>query len=147
MIRLADKTDIDALLPLVESYWHFEGLSSFDATRIRGNLEWLIAKPDAGVIYCAEEDGRLVGYLILVYVFSLEHFGLTTEIDEFYIDAPHRSRGVGEQLLAAAELSARQAGCRNLSLQIGHHNAKARAFYVRNGFRARTGFELLEKDL
>jgi GNAT superfamily N-acetyltransferase len=41
---------------------------------------------------------RPVGYLLAVYVFSLEHLGLTAEIDEFYVLPEQRGGGVGAAL-------------------------------------------------
>ncbi len=147
LTRLAAKTDIEALLPLIEGYWHFEGFDDFDAARIRRNLDWLFAHPTAGQIHLAIGEDRPAGYLLLVYNFSLEHDGLMADIDEFFIEEAHRGQGLGARLLAAAEASAQDAGCKSLMLQVAGDNAAARAFYLDHGFFARTGFELLEKDL
>jgi GNAT superfamily N-acetyltransferase len=38
-----------------------------------------------------------------VYVFSLEHLGLMAEIDEFFVLSSQRGRGIGAELLKAAE--------------------------------------------
>ncbi|MFC4273153.1 GNAT family N-acetyltransferase [Sneathiella chungangensis] len=147
MIRLAEKSDIDALLPLIEGYWRFEGFPNFEEARIRRNLDWLFRHRDAGEVHLALKRGQAIGYLLLVYNFSLEHAGLMADIDEFYIADAHRSKGTGAALLAAAEATARARGCRSLMLQVGQRNTRARAFYVKTGFHPRSGFELLEKEL
>jgi GNAT superfamily N-acetyltransferase len=46
-----------------------------------------------------------------------------------------QSRGVGAALLAAAERSARTTGCRHMLLLVTSSNRRARAFYVREGYR------------
>lgn len=147
MIRLAEKSDIDALLPLIQGYWTFEGFESYNAGQVRDNLHWLFDHPQAGLIHLAIEAERPVGYLLLVYNFSLEHGGNMADIDEFFIEDAYRGKKIGGQLLAAAETTARHAGCGSLMLQVSRHNPKARAFYFSNGYHERTGFELLEKEL
>ncbi|MGH8720379.1 MAG: GNAT family N-acetyltransferase [Burkholderiales bacterium] len=88
-------------------------------------------------------DSTPAGYLLAVYVFSLEHHGLTAEIDELFVLPDCRGRGLGAALLQAAAA----AGCTNISLQLGRKNAAALAFYRRHGYRAREGYELLDKSL
>ena len=68
-----------------------------------------------------------VGYLVAVYVFSLEHLGLTAEIDEFMVLDQHRGHGVGSALLGIAETTFSWAGCTKVSLQLSRRNDAARA--------------------
>ncbi|HEV7714964.1 MAG TPA: GNAT family N-acetyltransferase, partial [Steroidobacteraceae bacterium] len=91
--------------------------------------------------------GEPAGYLLAVYVFSLEHQGLTAEIDEFFVLPPHRGLGLGSQMLAAAEAHFRIEGCTYVSLQLGRRNEAARKFYRRNGFEDRDGYDLVSKLL
>lgn len=95
----------------------------------------------------ALSGGRPVGYLLGVYVFSLENRGMTAEIDELFVEEPHRRAGAGGRLLRAAEAAFRRAGCRGASLQLGRGNRAARAFYRRHGYRERTKYELLDRPL
>jgi ribosomal protein S18 acetylase RimI-like enzyme len=92
-------------------------------------------------------DGQPVGYLVAVYVFSLEHLGLTAEIDEFMVLDQHRGHGVGSALLGIAESTFTCAGCTKVSLQLSRRNDAARAFYHRQGYSERSGYELLDKAL
>lgn len=147
MIRRAEKSDMSALVPLIEGYWRYEDFAGFDTARLQRNLGWLFDHPEAGHVHLAIEEEKPVGYLLLVYNFSLEHAGLMADIDEFYVEETHRNKKIGDKLLAAAEAAARDAGCGSLMLQVSLGNRKARAFYVRHGFHDRTGFELLEKEL
>ncbi|MEZ5292927.1 MAG: GNAT family N-acetyltransferase [Vicinamibacterales bacterium] len=144
-VRRATADDIAALVPLVCDYWVFEGLSGFDASHVAGALAQLLSDGRLGAVWLARIDGAAVGYLIAVYVFSLEHLGLTAELDELYVGPDHRASGVGASLLRAAEAAAAEAGCTNVSLQLGRHNDGARRFYVRHGYSDRQGFDLLEK--
>jgi GNAT superfamily N-acetyltransferase len=146
-IRPLAAGDITALLPLVEEYWIFEDIAGFDSATVARELQRLFADPRLGSGWIASVDGRSVGYLLAVYVFSLEHLGLTAEIDEFFVLPSARGKGVGGKLLLAAETEFARRGCTNVALQLGKGNDAAREFYRARSYRERDGFELLDKML
>ncbi len=146
-VRRAGAADCRRLLELVREYWDFEGIEGYDATSVEVELSSLLSGPKLGAAWIATADGDAVGYLLLVFVFSLEHGGLTAEIDELYVRDSCRGAGIGRRLLEAAEVACRDAACFNISLQVGSRNAAAREFYLRRGFRRRSGYDLLERDL
>ena len=84
-IRPAASSDIPALLALVRRYWHFEGIEGFTAPRMELVLQRLLGDPRLGLIWVAESEGQLQGYLIAVLVLSVEHQGVMAEIDEFFV--------------------------------------------------------------
>ena len=146
-VRLATAHDIPALLSLVRRYWDFEGIEDFTALRVELVLKRLLADTGLGMVWVAESDTQLLGYLIAVLVFSIEHQGLMAEIDEFFVIPCARTHGIGAQLLAVAEPALAARGCVRLQLQLAVGNEPARSFYQRRGFAARAGYELLDKPL
>ena len=146
-IHAATVEDIDALLPMVEGYWRFENIEGFDLARMRALLTRVLEDASLGRAWVARVYGEPAGYLLAVYVFSLEYQGLTAEIDECYVIPQHRGLGLGASLLAAAEAQFRIEGCTNVSLQLGRSNEAARNFYRQHGFEDRAGFELVSKML
>lgn len=147
IVKRAAAGDIPVLLALIEQYWAFEDIAGFDPARVGTELKRLFAKPRLGAAWLAEANGVPAGYLLAVYVFSLEHLGLTAEIDEFFVLPSGRGRGAGSQLLQAAEAEFARMKCTNVSLQLGRGNDAAREFYRRHGYSDRAGFELLDKTL
>ena len=146
-IRLATARDVPALLPLIEQYWLFEDLPGFDGPRVGRELARATADPNLASAWIALAKGQAVGYLLAVYVFSLEHLGLTAEIDEFFVLPSARGRGIGESLLRLAETEFVRRACTNVSLQLGRGNDRARVFYRAQGYGERAGYELLDKML
>src|SRR6185437_2062926 len=142
-VRAAIPADVPALLALVRRYWEFEGIDGFDALRVELTLQRLLATPALGAAWVAAAGGSLAGYLIAVYVLSIEHQGLTAEIDEFFVLPQARTQGIGAQLLAAAERALAARGCVRLQLQLAVDNAAARSFYARRGYASRSGYALL----
>jgi GNAT superfamily N-acetyltransferase len=147
LIRLAVSADIAGVASLAEQYWEFEAIQGFDRPRIETLLRRLLSEPERGACWVAEADGRLCGYLLAVYMFSLEHGGLMAEIDEVFVSAQERSMGVGAFLVEQAERDLVTRGLVRLQLQLGVDNDRARVFYERHGFRRRAGYELLDKAL
>lgn len=149
MIRIerAKPSEVPILLSLVSDYWSFEVISGFEPQRVASQLERLLSQPALGAGWIAIVDGTAVGYLLAVYIFSLEHLGLTAEIDEFFVLPSHRGHGVGAQLLKTAESEFMRAGCTSVSLQLSRNNDAARAFYHRHGYSERSAYELLDKML
>jgi len=147
LIRFASTDDAAAIAALVESYWQFESIEGFDRLRIATLLEQLISEPQRGACWVAEADGRLAGYLLAVFVFSLEHGGLMAEIDEVFVSDEFRSAGLGSLLVTRAERDLAERGMVRLQLQLGVHNESARRFYQRHGFLRRAGYELFDKAL
>jgi GNAT superfamily N-acetyltransferase len=146
-IRRITSAEISAVLPLVEQYWIFEDIQGFDEAALRREFERVCSDPRLGAGWIAEDGGRAVGYLLAVYVHSLEHLGLTAEIDEFFLLPSARGHGAGVAMLDAAETEFRRMGCTNVSLQLGRGNEAARDFYQRRGYSERSGYELLDKML
>jgi GNAT superfamily N-acetyltransferase len=146
-IRPALAGDLTALLALVEQYWAFETIDGFDRVRVGENLERLLADERLGRVWLAQVAGVPVGYLLVVFMFSLEFGGLCAEIDELYVSDAHRGQRLGARLLETAEAELRRLGCPGVALQIGRGNEAARRFYRQRGFEPREGYDLLTKML
>ena len=131
---------------LVERYWEFESIPNFDRARVERLLGGLLAEPSRGACWVAEVDGRVHGYLLAVFMFSLEHGGLMAEIDEVFVSAEARSAGLGTKLLSAAERELSARGFKRLQLQLSPENHMARRFYGRQAFESRH-YEILDKAL
>lgn len=92
---------------------------------------------DANSQFCfACIGGEPVGYLKLnVRNAQTENFGPhTAEIERIYVLPQHQRAGVGQALLGHALSLAAQWGAQLVWLGVWEHNARAIAFYVRNGF-------------
>ncbi|MDX1508944.1 MAG: GNAT family N-acetyltransferase [Woeseiaceae bacterium] len=147
-IHRASVADIEELLPLVRAYWDFEQVAGFEKENVRRSLRELFSNRSLGLgLVCRDNSDQLVAYLLGVFVFSLEHLGLTAEIDELFVAEGHRSAGLGRKLLLAAEKEFTRLGCTNVSLQVARDNDAARRFYQGSGYADRPAFGLMEKDL
>ena len=147
LLRLARDSDLENLASLVARYWEFESIPRFDRARIITLLADFLSQPKRGHCWVAEEGGQLVGYLLAVYLFSLEHGGMMAEIDEFFVLNEKRSLNTGTALLNTAIRAMTQGGITHLQLQLGTQNSEGKRFYERHGFRSISGRDVLSKAL
>jgi GNAT superfamily N-acetyltransferase len=146
VIRVARHADIEGIAPLVALYWNFENIPGFNRSRIKALFADLLKHPERGHCWIAEEGDQFVGYLLAIYLFSLEHGGMMAEIDEFFVLPEKRSLKIGTALLDAATGAIAQRGIAHLQLQLGADNSRGRGFYQGHGF-AVSGYGLLQKSL
>jgi GNAT superfamily N-acetyltransferase len=146
-VRAATAADVPRIAALVQQYWIFESIAGFEQPRIESLLQDLLAAPQRGACWVAESAGQLLGYALAAFIFSLEHGGLTAEIDELFVTPAGRCAGVGSHLLEAAERDFETRGVVRIQLQLAVGNRRARAFYQGRGYFPRAGYELLDKPL
>lgn len=93
------------------------------------------------VVLLAEEDGRVVGYAMLVHgepydeqVAGVVRLRPTTELSKIYVLPAAHGSGVASELLAAAVEAARRAGAAGMWLGTNQLNVRAHRFYEKSGF-------------
>jgi GNAT superfamily N-acetyltransferase len=84
-------------------------------------------------VLIAEHDGHVVGKLEL-FMARKSTYGRYALIRRFVVADGMRGRGVGGELLVAAQKHAEAAGCAFLELTVDVTNPVAHAFYKRSGF-------------
>jgi GNAT superfamily N-acetyltransferase len=94
-------------------------------------LAWSrILRQPRGKVLLAEEDGAAIGFCAVGPAIE-DHWG---EVFAIYVDPARWGSGVGRDLLAAGEDSLAREGHRRALLWVLEGNARARAFYERQGW-------------
>jgi GNAT superfamily N-acetyltransferase len=146
-VRAAALADVPGIAAMVEQYWRLEAIRGFERRSVESTLRELLSHPEHGGCWVADNDRTPCGYLTAVYMLSVEHGGSMAEIDEFFVEATHRSSGVGSRLIAAAEQDMAALGIKRVQLQLKRGNELGLKFYERRGFTRRADYELLDKPL
>lgn len=141
-LLVADRAQLERLLPLVRAYHAFELIERTDEERLAA-LAPLLGENPFGSIWLLEEAGVTVGYIALCFGYSIELGGRDAFVDEFFLVEPARNRGLGRQALEAVRQSAAQLGIVALHLEVARTNGRARRFYERLGFAARDRYHLM----
>jgi len=141
-IRAATPVDAEAILPLQEAYWAFEGTTGFDRSTLSCRLNEFLSNRTHGLAWIAQDTDRLVGYLLAAFVFSFEYGGRMAEVDEFFVEEGSRGRGIGRRMLETARDALARAGSAALQLQVADDNRSTQRFYSSFGFRPKQGYRL-----
>ena len=142
----AETTDLDRLVPLSRAYHEFEQISLSDDVRRRG-LKGLLDEPSRGAIWFVRIGGRDVGYIAICTGYSIEFGGPDAFIDEFFLEPEARGKGVGSFALEEASRLSREMGLCALHLEVDHDNEPAKRAYLRSGFKARSKYLFMSKEL
>ena len=145
-LQRAHVPDLDRLEPLVRAYHAFEMIDSSETLR-RSALRRLLSDSTLGAIWLVLADEALAGYLVLCRGFSLEFDGFDAFIDEFFLQAEFRGRGIGGKVLEAIKGEARKLDINALHLEVSRDNGPARRLYAASGFRARDKYLLMTAEL
>jgi ribosomal protein S18 acetylase RimI-like enzyme len=135
-VRLAQGADCERLVPLVASFRDQLGQSEPAADTLGGSLRRLLADPDTDFLLALGADGGSLGYSQLRFRYSLWVAGSEGQLDDLFVLAGARRRGVGLALLEASIRRARERDARVLGLNTNERNADALRLYRRAGFTA-----------
>ncbi len=124
--RAEDSGSVHRLLCLLED----TNLDPDVTERIFGEI---LASP-AHRVLVAECGGAVAGMLHLRVEAQLHHAGIVAEIMELCVAEEFRARGIGAQLVAAAQGEAKAMGAPLLEVACNRRREAAHRFYEREGF-------------
>lgn len=143
--NLIDPDQAAALLRLMDEYASGEAgggqpLKAYTRAHLAATLR---TRPGAHTLLALKRDENgeesYVGLLNAFEGFSTFACQPLLNIHDVVVTAAERGRGIGKQLMQAAEALARELGCCKLTLEVLEGNAKARTAYESLGY---TGYEL-----
>jgi len=100
--------------------------------------------PD-GRVWLIEHEGTAIGYLVVTFGYSIEYHGRDAFVDELFIDAANRGRGIGSAVLQEAERRCATLGVRALHLEVERGNDAGQALYRKLGFTDNARFLLTKR--
>ena len=131
-MRPADLGDRERLLDLMAGFYAESGFV-LDRPHAEGAFTTLLGDPRLGRVWLIEQDQAVVGYVVVTFVFAMEHGGLQAWVDDLYVEPSARGEGLGTAALAAVRESCAGLGVRALAVEVGHDNAAAQAVYSSAG--------------
>ena len=134
MLRLAAPADVELVALLMGEFYAESGFA-LEPVRGREAIRGLVADPDLGRLWLIEAGGATAGYVALTFGWSLEYLGRDAFIDDLYLRAAFRARGLGTRVMERVEAEARALGVHALHLEVGRDNRAGQSLYFRRGFR------------
>jgi ribosomal protein S18 acetylase RimI-like enzyme len=133
--------DCPLLLDLMAEFYAESG-HPVDRERARAAFSALLADRRLGQVWLIHADAGPVGYVVLTLGYSMEYGGPDAFVDDLFIQASHRGRGLGKLALAEVRAACIARGVRALHLEVGRENDAALSLYRGAGFVS-TGRELM----
>ncbi|KRA14439.1 MULTISPECIES: GNAT family N-acetyltransferase [unclassified Lysobacter] len=136
-VRRAYLDDLDALAPLFDRYRHFY-TQRYDEAVSRAFIAQRLQREES-VVFLAELDGAPAGFTQLYPSFSSVRAARVWVLNDLFVEADARRRGVAQALLNAAAEFARTDGAVRLELETDPDNATAQALYDASGWHRYDG--------
>jgi GNAT superfamily N-acetyltransferase len=136
-VRPAVPADLDAMVQLLQALFAVEEDFSPDPLRQRQGLKLLLdGYGKHRCLLVAETEGRVIAMASLQILISTAEGGLVGLVEDLVVQAQHRGRGVGRQLMAAIHAWAERHGLTRLQLLADRNNQPALDFYETMGWQA-----------
>lgn len=144
-IRPATPADLDVVCDFNSRLALESEGKTLDMSLLRPGVAAVLADPEKGRYFLAEEDSRIVGQMALTYEWSDWRNGWFWWIQSVYVHPDHRRRGVFASLYRHVEESAKGGGqVIGIRLYVEAENMAAHATYERLGL-VWTSYRVMEK--
>jgi len=143
-VRRAGVAELEELVPLFDRYRQFQHRPS-DLPAAR---EFLRARLDRGesIVFIAHDGAAAVGFAQLYPSFSSVGLARVLVLNDLFVDAAGRRKGVASRLLAALESYAWSSGASSLRLNVVRTNVSAQALYESRGWVRDEQFFMYDRD-
>jgi ribosomal protein S18 acetylase RimI-like enzyme len=128
-------SDIDLTVAMMREFYAIDDYP-MDEHRARQLFHTFLENETLGKAWLILDNGDVVGYLILTFVFSFEFGGTIAFVDELYVSDRARRKGVGTATVAFIKAEAEILDIKMLYLEVEHHNTIAQKLYGAAGFEA-----------
>lgn len=146
-LRPADEADIPVIFQLIGELADYERLRAHMIGAIEDLRRHLFGEPRFAHALIAEWDGATAGFALYFFSYSTFLCRPSLYLEDLFVRAEYRGRGIGLGLLRALEQRARDLGCGRLEWAVLDWNQGAIDFYRQSGARALEGWTLYRKPL
>lgn len=134
-IRVCEEQDLGRVAALLHQLQEVAELAApLNGERIGQLFARMQAAPQLYLNLVCEVDGRVEGFLSMVFYLTLFHHGGTALINELVVERTQRGRGLGQALIERAVQEAHQRGMDEIEVGTEQENLAAQAFYRKMGF-------------
>lgn len=132
-IRPIRRDEVDEGLALYAGYQRFYGVGDPDDARNRSFFSRFASPSDSGVLLGAWSDGALLGFACVYWTFSSVSAAEIALMNDLFVAAEARGRGIGRALIDAAVAAARERGVHHLEWFTAPDNLTAQRVYDATG--------------
>lgn len=131
--RLANSADIDTLIKFMRQFYAIDQYP-LDEQAAHRTLEKIVADSSLGRAWLISHKNEAIGYIVVTFGYSLEYHGRDAFIDELFVIAGYRNRGVGTKAIEFVLEMCPELGIHALHLEVERTNTTGQALYRKFGF-------------
>ena len=146
-LRRAQPDDAPVIFELIGELADYEQLRPQMIGSVEELRRHLFGEPRFAQAMIAEWDGVPAGFALYFFNYSTFQCRPGLYLEDLFVRPAHRSRGIGQALLAALEQRARELNCGRMEWAVLNWNQSAIDFYLRFGARPKDSWTLYSKDL
>ena len=146
-LRAAQAADVPAIFTLIGELADYERLRHQMVGTADDLQRHLFGEPHFAWAMVAQWGDSVVGFSLYFFNYSTFLCRPGLYLEDLFVRAGYRGRGIGRSLLAALEQRARELGCGRLEWSVLDWNRGAIDFYRRFGAPPNEGWTLFRKEL
>lgn len=131
--KTLDTSQIETITQMMQDFYAIDNYP-IDIEVSKKLFQEFISDEHLGKAWLIYSEDKLVGYVILTFVFSFEYQGRIAFIDELYLKKSARGRGIGAKTLQFIKEQIPKLSLKLLYLEVEHHNENAQKLYLANDF-------------
>ncbi len=131
--NILEPSQIETITEMMQDFYAIDNYP-IDIEVSKKLFQEFISNENLGKAWLIYSEDKLVGYVILTFVFSFEYQGRIAFIDELYLKESARGRGIGAKTLQFIKEQIPKLSLKLLYLEVEHHNENAQKLYLANDF-------------
>jgi len=134
VIRAVHEQDIPQLLDLMVQYIvDFYNRPMPNEQSLENLIRQLLANPASGMQFCAERDGKLIGFATLYFTFSTLQVKRAAILNDLFVLSEARGAKLGEKLFQACLAFVRENDFAYMTWETAKDNLIAQSLYNKMG--------------
>lgn len=127
------ESDIETIVLMMQDFYAIDNYP-IQRDTTKELFQTFIKDESLGNCWLISHEEKIVGYVILTYIFSFEYQGTIAFLDELYLNEKARGKGIGKNALEFIYKEALKKDLKLIYLEIESHNEVAKKLYLSNDF-------------
>ena len=132
-MRRALPGDIATLVALMAEFYA-ESDYGLDQQLAKKAFAAILSDERLGYVWLIDDEGKVVGYVVLTLRFGMEYGGLMACVDDLFVVPHSRNKGLTTAALLRVRDFCKSIGIRAITVEVHLDNGPAQALYRRAGF-------------
>ena len=125
--------DIEIITQMMQDFYAIDNYP-MDIEVAKKLFQEFISNENLGKSWLIYSENKIVGYIILTFIFSFEYGGKIAFVDELFIKETARGKGIGKEAIQFIQREVPKLSLKLLYLEVEPHNENAQKLYLAHDF-------------